>query len=118
MPKVKRGNKPPPEGFELIEPTLEELHLKMRQGISTCIKKSAENESNDGKRKMEGVWGVIRVHHQRYSLPFFHKIRSKYIYEMYYKRKAITKEVYDYCIKQGYADGNLIAKWKKVFRKY
>jgi hypothetical protein len=33
---------------------------------------------------------------------------------MYYKRKAITKQVYDYCIKQGYADGNLMAKWKKV----
>jgi bud site selection protein 31 len=94
MPKVKRGKKPPPNGWEIIEPTLEELHRKMRL---------AENESNDGKRKMESVWGVMRVHHQR----------SRYIYEMYYKRKAITKEVYDYCLKEGYADGALIAKWKK-----
>lgn len=95
MPKVKRGKKLPPEGWEIIEPTLEELHRKMRL---------AENESNDGKRKMESVWGVMRVHHQR----------SRYIYEMYYKRKAITKEVYDYCLKEGYADGALIAKWKKT----
>jgi bud site selection protein 31 len=32
MPKVKRSKKPPPEGWELIEPTLEELEAKMREG--------------------------------------------------------------------------------------
>ena len=31
MPKVKRSRKPPPEGWELIEPTLEELDQKMRE---------------------------------------------------------------------------------------
>lgn len=32
MPKVRRSRKPPPEGWELIEPTLEELDQKMREG--------------------------------------------------------------------------------------
>ena len=32
MPKVRRSKKPPPEGWELIEPTLEELEQKMREG--------------------------------------------------------------------------------------
>ena len=32
MTKVKRSKKPPPEGWELIEPTLEELEAKMREG--------------------------------------------------------------------------------------
>lgn len=32
---------------------------------------------------------------------------------MYYKRKAISKELYDYCIKEKLADPALIAKWKK-----
>lgn len=32
MPKVRRSRKPPPEGWELIEPTLEELEQKMREG--------------------------------------------------------------------------------------
>lgn len=32
MPKVKRSKKPPPDGWELIEPTLEELEQKMREG--------------------------------------------------------------------------------------
>jgi hypothetical protein len=30
--KSKRSKKPPPEGWELIEPTLEELQAKMREG--------------------------------------------------------------------------------------
>jgi bud site selection protein 31 len=65
----------------------------------------AENEPLEQKRKVEANWDIFRLHHQR----------SRYIYEVYYKRKAITKEVYDYCLKEKYADGNLIAKWKKVF---
>ena len=32
MPKVKRSKKKPPEGWELIEPTLDELEQKMREG--------------------------------------------------------------------------------------
>ena len=35
MPKVKRSKKPPPDGWELIEPTLDELDQKMREGISS-----------------------------------------------------------------------------------
>ena len=33
MPKVRRSKKKPPEGWELIEPTLEELNQKMREGM-------------------------------------------------------------------------------------
>lgn len=32
MPKVRRSKKSPPEGWELIEPTLDELEQKMREG--------------------------------------------------------------------------------------
>lgn len=35
MPKVRRSRKSPPEGWELIEPTLEELEQKMREGNPT-----------------------------------------------------------------------------------
>lgn len=35
MPKVRRSKKPPPDGWELIEPTLEELEQKMREGNDT-----------------------------------------------------------------------------------
>jgi hypothetical protein len=32
MPKIKRGKKPPPEGWEIIEPTLLDLEKQMREG--------------------------------------------------------------------------------------
>ena len=57
MPKVRRQNKkPPPEGWELIEPTLEELEGKMRE---------AETEDHEGKRKVEALWPIFKIHHQK-----------------------------------------------------
>lgn len=95
MPKVRRNrSKPPPEGWELLEPTLEELEARMRD---------AETESHEGKRRTESLWPIFKIHHQR----------SRYIYDLFYKRKAISRELYDYCIKQRIADSALIAKWKK-----
>ena len=97
MPKVRRGaksRKPPPEGWELIEPTLEELEQKMRE---------AETDSHEGKRKVEALWPIFKIHHQK----------ARYIFDLFYRRKAISRELYDFCIKEKIADGNLIAKWKK-----
>ncbi|KNC87251.1 protein BUD31 [Sphaeroforma arctica JP610] len=95
MPKVKRSRrKPPPDGWDLIEPTLLEFEQRMREAV---------NESHEGKRKSESTWPIFRVHHQR----------SKYVYDLFYKRKAISKDLYEYCLKEKYADANLIAKWKK-----
>lgn len=59
-----------------------------------------------GKRKDELLWPIFRLHHQR----------SRYIYDMYYNKKAISKEVYEFALREKYADQNLIAKWKKVRR--
>ncbi|KAI8578948.1 hypothetical protein K450DRAFT_244257 [Umbelopsis ramanniana AG] len=95
MPKIRtQRTKRPPEGFDELEPTFREFDKKMRD---------VENESHEGKRKVESVWPVFRIHHQR----------SRYVYDLYYKRKAISKELYDYLLKNSYADANLIAKWKK-----
>jgi hypothetical protein len=65
---------------------------------------AAENDPHDGKRKCEALWPIFRISHQR----------SRYIYDLYYRRKQISKELYEFCLNQGYADRNLIAKWKKV----
>lgn len=35
------------------------------------------------------------------------------MYDLYYDKKAISKQLYTYLLKNGYADANLIAKWKK-----
>ncbi len=55
---------------------------------------------------MEAIWPIFKIHHQR----------SRYIYDLFDKRKAISKELYelyDWCLKNKVADANLIAKWKK-----
>lgn len=62
-----------------------------------------EAHSRRSKRKAEGTWAIMRIHHQR----------SRYVYEMFYKKEAISRELYEWCLEQGYADANLIAKWKK-----
>jgi bud site selection protein 31 len=34
--------------------------------------------------------------------------RSRYIYELYYKREAISKELYDWLLKEGYGDAKCV----------
>lgn len=115
MPKVRRSRKQPPEGWELIEPTLEELEQKMREGnyiliicdyisVNNYYLFTAETESHEGKRIQEALWPIFKIHHQK----------SRYIYDLFYRRKAISRELYDYCLNENIADKNLIAKWKKT----
>jgi bud site selection protein 31 len=97
MPPVRTARasrKAPPEGFEDIEDTLLEFQNKM---------KDAENASHEGKKKYEMTWPIFQITHQR----------SRYIYDLYYEKEAISKPLYDYLLKNGYADAMLIAKWKK-----
>ena len=56
--------------------------------------RDAENESHEGKRKAESLWPIMRIAHTR----------SRYIYELYYKREAISNKLYDWLLKEGYAD--------------
>ncbi|RDH35311.1 G10 protein-domain-containing protein [Aspergillus welwitschiae] len=96
MPPVRtsRNRKPPPAGFDDIEDTLLEFSNKM---------KDAENASHDGKKKHEMLWPIFQISHQR----------SRYIYDLYYEKEAISKQLYEWLLKNNYADANLIAKWKK-----
>mgnify|MGYP003643379857 CR=1 FL=1 len=50
------------------------------------------------------MWPIMRIHHQQ----------SRYIYEIFYRRKEISRELYEWLLEEKYADANLIAKWKKV----
>ncbi|KAK3077844.1 hypothetical protein LTS18_009107, partial [Coniosporium uncinatum] len=96
MPPVRtaKNRKPPPEGFDDIEDTLLEFTNKM---------KDAETASHAGKSRKQSLWPIFEVTHQR----------SRYIYDLYYTKGAISKPLYDYLLKNNYADANLIAKWKK-----
>ncbi|KAI4239460.1 MAG: hypothetical protein LQ349_000330 [Xanthoria aureola] len=96
MPPVRsaRNRKPPPDGFDDIEDTLLEFGNKM---------KDAENASHEGMKRHEVLWPIFQISHQR----------SRYIYELYYDKEAVSKQLYEWLLKNGYADANLIAKWKK-----
>ncbi|KAI9797524.1 MAG: Component of the SF3b subcomplex of the U2 snRNP [Piccolia ochrophora] len=96
MPPVRtsRSSKAPPDGFDDIEDTLLEFSNKM---------KDAENAPHEGKKRSETLWPIFRISHQR----------SRYIYDLYYEKEAISKKLYEWLLKNGYADANLIAKWKK-----
>nr|XP_054511998.1 protein BUD31 homolog isoform X1 [Pan troglodytes] len=84
-------------GLELLASSDPPTSASQSDGIT------AETEPHEGKRKVESLWPIFRIHHQK----------TRYIFDLFYKRKAISRELYEYCIKEGYADKNLIAKWKK-----
>lgn len=46
------------------------------------------NEPHEGKRKCEALWPVHQINWQR----------SRYVFDMYYRYKKISREVYDYCV--------------------
>jgi len=88
-----RQKKPPP-GYEYIEPILEALETEMREAV---------NEPHEGKRKCEALWPVHQINWQR----------SRYIFDVYYKYKKISRALYDWCCRMKLCDAALAAKWKK-----
>jgi bud site selection protein 31 len=83
-----------PAGFEYVQPVLDALERELRDKM---------NEPHEGKRTCEALWPVHQINWQR----------SRYVYDMFYKHKRISREVYDYCVRAKLVDANLIAKWKK-----
>lgn len=50
--RLRRMRKQPPEGWDLIEPTLDEFEAKMRE---------AETDPHEGKRRTETLWPIFKV---------------------------------------------------------
>ena len=103
MPKIRTSRtKKAPEGFEEIEPVSIDLSHRNKPYLTGSKilddygrkMRDAENESHEGKRKSESLWPIMRISHAR----------SRYIYELYYKREAISKELYDWLLKEKYGD--------------
>lgn len=96
MPAIRHASKrkPPPEGFSDIETDLLIFSNKM---------KDAQNKPPPTGPKHQAQWEVFQISHQR----------SRYVYDLYYEKEAISKQLYDWLLKNGYADAMLIAKWKK-----
>ncbi|KAG0648318.1 Pre-mRNA-splicing factor cwf14 [Hyphodiscus hymeniophilus] len=97
MPAIRHASKrkAPPAGFSDIEDDLLIFNNKM---------KDAENAPTTNVSRHQVHWPIFQISHQR----------SRYVYELYYEKEAISKELYDWLLKNGYADAMLIAKWKKT----
>ncbi|MBE3042986.1 hypothetical protein IMZ48_10530 [Candidatus Bathyarchaeota archaeon] len=97
MPPIRTtggSRKRRPEGFEDIEDDLLIFSNKM---------KDAQNKPPPPGPKHQAQWEIFQISHQR----------SRYVYDLYYEKEAIDKKLYEWLLKNGYADAMLIAKWKK-----
>lgn len=96
MPAIRHASKrkAPPEGFSDIEDDLLIFSNQM---------KDAQNAPSDNIPYHQAQWPVFQISHKR----------SRYVYELYYEKEAISKQLYEWLLKNGYADAMLIAKWKK-----
>ncbi|XP_055972269.1 protein BUD31 homolog [Sorex fumeus] len=65
--------------------------------------RKAETEPQERKRKVESLWSIFRIRHQK----------TCFILDLFYKWKAISRELYEYCTAECSVDRNLMAKWKK-----
>ncbi|EEA06914.1 G10 protein, putative [Cryptosporidium muris RN66] len=90
---------PPPEGWEIVKDRLEEFEKMMR---------NIDKGLHQGRKKNELMWPIFQINH----------LRSRYLYNLYYIDKSINKELYEYCLKQGHGDRELITKWKKPGYEY
>lgn len=90
----KLKGKKPPEGWELIEEVIVDFETQMKEAV---------NEDHDGKRKAELSWKIHRLHWEK----------NRFIWDLMYQRKVMSRELFDYLVREKIADGALIAKWRK-----
>ena len=88
------GAKRPPAGWDYIEPTMTALANELREANTT---------GHGGKQRHEAMWPIHQINNQR----------SRYVYDMFYVHRKISRKLYEYCLKNKLADADLIAKWKK-----
>lgn len=88
-----KARKAPP-GMDVIAEKLREFENRTRDALNT---------PPDDKRRNEITWPMHKLHFEK----------NRYLYEMYYKKRQISKQLLDYLIHEKIADGKLIAKWRR-----
>ncbi|MEW5320155.1 MAG: hypothetical protein WDW38_011252 [Sanguina aurantia] len=90
----KLKNKKAPDGWELIEEVIEDFEQQMKEAV---------NEEHDKKRKSELTWKIHRLHWEK----------NRFIYDLMYQRKVMSRELFDWLSREKIADAALISKWRK-----
>merc|ERR1712172_345466 len=96
MSNVKRKlkGKKSPNGWELIEEVIEDFESQMRKAVT---------EDAEKKRKHESLWKIQRIHWEK----------NRFIFDLTYKRKLISNELFNWLVRERIADGVLISKWRR-----
>ncbi|TIB71338.1 hypothetical protein E3Q24_02362 [Wallemia mellicola] len=81
--------------------------------VTTSMPKIRTQRTKQPPEGFEAIEQILDDYSRKMRDVEAESIDGKHIYDLYYKRKQISKELYDWLLKQGYADANLIAKWKK-----
>lgn len=63
--------------------------------------KDAVNEEHDGKRRAELTWKITRIHWEK----------NRFVFDLMYKKKVLSRELFDWLTRNKIVDGTLIAKW-------
>ena len=90
----RRKDIQPPSEWEKVKDMVLSLNEDMR---------IAESTNNDANSSLEQLWAIHRCNWKR----------SRPIYEMYWKKKSISKKLYEWILNNGYADRDLINAWRK-----
>lgn len=92
--KVRLGSKRKPAGWNLIEEALYQFEDRLREAV---------DDPHEGKRKCEANWPIHRIHYER----------NRYIYDLYYKQQSISRDLYEFLVRERVVDASLISKWRK-----
>lgn len=85
---------PPPQGFDEIKPALDDFEARLLD---------VQHGSKVSKLAREELWKITQIQHER----------TRYVYRLYFERRLISRELYEWLLRERYADKLLIAKWKK-----
>ncbi|CCK72074.1 U2 snRNP complex subunit BUD31 KNAG_0I02900 [Huiozyma naganishii CBS 8797] len=96
LPHHKDVSKAAPDGYEKLAPTFKVFAQRLSDVHN-------EKESKLSTKANEKLWKIMQIHHER----------SLYVFKLYYKRKLISRDLYEWLLKRKLADRNLIAKWRK-----
>ena len=91
---VRVKNKRKPEGWSTIEGPLLQFEERLREAV---------NDPHEGMRKAESSWPIHRIHYER----------NRFIYDLYYKQQEISRELYEFLVREKVVDAALISKWRK-----
>ncbi|OHT02488.1 G10 protein [Tritrichomonas foetus] len=95
MNRVRRRKEiQPPPGWDDVKDLILSLNEDMR---------IAEATNNDANSSQEQLWTVLRCNWKR----------SRPVFEMYWRQKSMSKDLYEWILKNNYADRDLINAWRR-----